>query len=445
MTDGPRAGGSPLEESAEMMRLILTGAADPDALSRQTVWDFDHHFTPGLVRYRKSVTEAGDFAALEWTGEGSIVRDLRGREWIDCLGGYGIYDLGIRHPEVIAAVRAQLDRNPMPTQELLDPLKGMLCRLLARIAPGDLPNAFICNSGTESIEGAMKIARVATGRPGFVCAEGAFHGKTLGALSLMGKPAFREAVEPLLGPVWRVPYGDADAAARVLAEHGDQIAAVVMEPVQGEAGAVVPPDGFWPGLREACDEAGALLVADEVQTGLGRTGRMWAVQHWDVEPDIVCVAKSLGGGVMPVGAIIGRERVWKALEANPFLHTSTFGGNPLACAAAITAIHVTLRDRLWELADRRGQRFRTGLEALAVRYPGTITEVRGLGLLLGVVFPSDEMGYQAAAGLFRRGVLVAGTQVSATTIRIEPALTISEHLIDEVLRRVDETLAELAV
>src|SRR6266511_1714140 len=153
-----------VESSAEMFRLV-TGAdePDPDLITKQTVWDFDHHFTPGLVRYRKSVTEAGDYAALEWTGEGSIVRDLLGREWIDCLGGFGIYNLGIRNREVIDAVRAQLDRNPMPTQELLDPFKGMACRLLAQIAPEGITNAFICNSGTESIEGAMKIARVATG------------------------------------------------------------------------------------------------------------------------------------------------------------------------------------------------------------------------------------------------------------------------------------------
>jgi len=426
-----------------MVRLIMTGTTDPDVLTKQTLNDFDDHFTPGLIRYRKSVTEAGDFAALEWAGEGSIVRDLRGREWIDCLGGYGIYNLGIRHPEVIAAVHAQLARNPMPTQELLDPLKAMLCRLLGDIAPGDLPYAFICNSGTESIEGAMKIARVASGKHGFICAEQAFHGKTLGSLSLMGKPAFREPVEPLLGPVWRAPFGDADAFEQLITDHADETAAVVLEAIQGEAGAVVPPDDFLPRVRRACDEHGVLLVVDEVQTGLGRTGAMWAVQHWDVEPDIVCVAKSLGGGVMPVAAIIGRAEVWKALEPNPFLHTSTFGGSPLACAAAITAIHVTLRDRLWETADRKGQRFRVGLEGLMSRHPGTIEQVRGKGLLLGLVFPDHDLGYAVAAGLFHRGVLVAGTQVSATTIRIEPALTIPDEMIDEVLRRLDDTLAGL--
>ena len=179
-----------------MLGLIMGPDPDEaarDIIAKRTVEDYDAHYTPGLVRYRKAVTEAGDFAAIEWTGEGTTVRDLHGREWIDCLGGYGIYNLGIRHPEVIAAVTAQLQRNPLPTQELLDPVRAMLCRLLADIAPGDISNAFVCNSGTEAMEGAMKVARVASGRKGFVCAEAAFHGKTLGALVADGQAAVPRA------------------------------------------------------------------------------------------------------------------------------------------------------------------------------------------------------------------------------------------------------------
>ncbi|GAC1418174.1 MAG: putrescine aminotransferase [Actinomycetota bacterium] len=436
-----------LAAASEMLDIVLRGVDTDEAkhrLAKQTVADLDDHFTPGLTRYRKSVTEAGDFAAVEWTGEGSLVHDLVGREWIDCLGGYGIYSLGIRNPEVVAAVRAQLERNPMPTQELLDPMKAMLCRLIATIAPGEISNAFICNSGTEAVEGAMKIARVKTGKPGFLVAEAAFHGKTLGALSLMGKPAFREPVEPLLGPVFRVPFGDSRAVERVLHEHSSQIAAVIMEPIQGEAGAVVPPDDYWPHLRELCDTHGVLLVADEVQTGLGRTGTLWGVDHWNVMPDILTVAKALGGGVMPVGAIAGTPEVWSALEETPFLHTSTFGGNPLACAAAIAAIQVTLRDRVWERAETGGRRFMTRLNALRERYPRVLSGVQGKGLLIGMMFPDHETGYRVSAGLFRRGVLVAGTQISATTLRIEPALDISDALIDEVLVRLDDTFAELS-
>ncbi len=437
-----------LAASEEMMAL-LTGRDDPEPhlLAKQAVADHVNHYTPGLVSYRKSVTEIDDYAAIEWTGEGSIVRDAGGREWIDCLGGYGIYSLGIRHPEVIAAVEAQLRRNPMPTQELIDPIRGMLVRLLATIAPGDISNAFVCNSGTESVEGAMKVARIYTRKHGFIAALHGFHGKTQGSLGLMGKASFREPFLPLLPGIRHVPFGDADAVDEELHRAsvvGDPIAAVVMEPIQGEAGAVVPPDDFWPSLREVCDRWGVLLIADEVQTGLGRTGALWGVDHWNVVPDIVCVAKALGGGVMPVGAFMGRPEIWRALEPNPFLHTSTFGGSPIASAAAIASIHVILRDRLWEKAAAAGARFMTGLNALRERYPHVLVDVRGSGLLLGMQFPDHDTGYRVAAGLFRAGVLVAGTQISATTIRIEPALTIPDELIDEVLSRLDTVLANVA-
>ncbi len=452
MTHNDEPSGRRFEEalaaSEEMLSLISgTSKPDPILLAKQAVADHVNHYTPGLVNYRKSVTETDDYAAIEWTGEGSIVRDAGGREWIDCLGGYGIYNLGIRHPEVVEAVAAQLRRNPLPTQELIDPIRGMLVRLLATIAPGDIANTFVCNSGTEAVEGAMKVARVFTGRNGFIAALGGFHGKTQGALSLMGKASFREPFLPLLDGVRHVPFGDAAAVEEELRRAsavGEGIAAVVMEPIQGEAGAIVPPDDFWPSLREVCDRWGVLLIADEVQTGLGRTGRLWGVDHWGVVPDIICVAKSLGGGVMPVGALMGRPHIWQALERNPFLHTSTFGGNPLACAAAIASIHVTLRERLWEQAETKGRRFLDGLAALRERHPGVITEVTGKGLLLGLWFPDHDTGYRVAAGLFRRGVLVAGTQISATTVRIEPALNIPDELIDEVLGRLGDTLADIA-
>ena len=224
----------------------------------------------------------------------------------------------------------------------------------------------------------------------------------------------------------------------------DEVAAIFMEPIQGEGGYYVTPPGCLPALRELCDRYSILLVADEVQSGMGRTGKLYAVEHWDVEPDIVCVAKSLGGGVMPVGAIIGRAHVWKALEPNPFLHTSTFGGNPLACAAAIASLHVILRDKLWEEAARKGARIMSGLEDLRARYPNVLARGQGKGLLIGMVFPNNETGYKVSSELFRRGVLVAGTQIAATTVRIEPALTIPDDLIEEVLTRLDQTLAAVA-
>jgi putrescine aminotransferase len=416
----------------------------------ESKYNFAEHFNKGWLEYRKSVTEAGDWAMTEWTGRGAEFEDVLGRKFIDFLGGYGMMDLGWSHPEVIEAVRAQLQRTPMPSQELIDPLRGVLARLIADIAPGDIKYSFFCASGTETIEGAIKLAKMHTQKPAFITAVKAFHGKTMGSLSMMGKADYRSPPGMLYGgPVYHVPFGDALAVERQLEicdQVGIGVAGVLFEPIQGEAGAIVPPDDFWPRVREATRRYKTLLIADEVQTGLGRTGRLWGVDHWNVEPDIIAVAKSLGGGVMPIGAFCSTEEIWECMMTpNPFIHTTTTGGGALACSAAIAAIHVTLRDRLWEAAAQKGEYIIANIRGLAEKYPQVYQDVTGRGLLIGQHFHTPEIGYQVAAGLFRRGVLVAGTLTSARTIRIEPPLVITQEQIDEGLGRLEETVAEVAV
>jgi len=413
---------------------------------KETVKSFASYFNSGFLEYRKSVAEAEQYAAIEWTGEGSYLEDIMGRRYIDCLGGFGIYSAGIRHPKIIEAVRRQLDRMPLSSQELLDPLRGALAEILGEIAPGNLQKCFFINNGTDAVEGAMKLARLYTEKSGFISTIRGFHGKSYGSLSLMGKADFRVAFEPLLQDVYFVEFGDADEVEWQLKKARDvglDIAAVVAEPVQGEAGAIVPPDDYWPRLREICDEYDVLLIADEVQTGLGRTGRMFGVDHWDVIPDIMCLGKALGGGVMPLSAFISTPEIWKVLEKNPFLHSSTFGGNPLACAAGIAAINVTLSEDLPGQAAEGGAYFLAGLRDVQSRFPEHMVDVRGKGLLIGVEFDTTEIGYAVASGLFRRGVLVAGTLLNAKTLRFEPALSIPKKLIDEVLGHLDETLRGL--
>ncbi len=429
--------------------------AEAKQIIEESKHNFAEHFNRGWLNYRKSVTEAGDWAATEWSGSGAVFRDVLGREFIDCLGGYGLLDLGWSHPEVVAAVRDQLTyRTPMPSQELIDPLRGVLARLMALITPGDIRYSFFAASGTEAVEGAIKLAKMYTRKPGFIAALRGFHGKTMGSLSMLGKADFREPVGVLYGgPVYHVPFGDADAVERQLEicrQVGTGIAAVLMEPIQGEAGAIVPPDDFWPRLREITRHYGVLLIADEVQTGMGRTGRLWGVDHWNVVPDIMAMAKSLGGGVMPVSAFCSTAEIWQVMmEPNPFIHTTTTGGGPLACSAAIAAIHVTLRDRLWEQAAAKGDYLIPKLRELAARYPQIFDPsfggdgITGKGLLIGMHFRRPEVGYRVAAGLFRRGVLVAGTLTSAHTIRIEPPLVITYEQIDTVLERLADTLAEV--
>jgi putrescine aminotransferase len=277
----------------------------------------------------------------------------------------------------------------------------------------------------------------------------AFHGKTMGSLSMMGKSDYRYPPGTLYGgPVYHVPFGDAEAVERQLEicqKVGIDLAAVLLEPIQGEAGAIVPPDDFWPRVRTATRQYGVLLIADEVQTGLGRTGKLWGLDHWEVVPDILAVAKSLGGGVMPVSAFCSTEEIWQCMMyPNPFIHTTTTGGGALACSAAIAAIHVILRERLWEQAAAKGEYLIPKLMALANQYPQIYDKITGKGLLIGMHFRDPEVGYKVAAGLFKRGVLVAGTLTSAQTIRIEPPLVITYDQIDEVLNRLSDTLAEVS-
>ncbi len=413
----------------------------------ETIDAYEKHVNRGFISYRKSVTEAGQFAALEWSGQGAMLQDLLGREYIDCLGGYGIFSAGINHPRIVKAVQDQMGRMALNSQELLEPWRAGLARLLAAITPGELGCCFFINNGTDAVEGAIKLARLYTKRNTFLSTLGGFHGKSLGALSLMGKASFREPFLGALQDVRFAPYGDARALEDEFAKAesvGAPIAAFVVEPVQGEAGAVVPPDDYLPRARELCTRYGALMIADEIQTGMGRTGKLWGVDHWNVVPDIMCLGKSIGGGVMPLSAFISTPAIWEVLIPNPILHSTTFGGNPIACAAGIAAIAVTLEEDLPGQAQMKGEFLLKELGALQTRYPQVLTGVRGKGLLIGLEFPTDAIGYRCAGALFRRGVLVAGTYSKARTIRIEPPLGISIELLGEVLNRLEDSLKEIA-
>jgi putrescine aminotransferase len=410
--------------------------------------NFAEYYNRNWLEYRKSVTESGDWAAVEWSGSGAVFKDVLGREYLDFLGGYGMMDLGWSHPDVVNTVKAQLDRSPMPSQELLDPLRGVLAKLMAEITPGDLKYSWFGASGTEANEAAMKIAKLFTGKTAFIVGVKAFHGKTMGSLSLMGKSDYRAPMGLMYGgQVYHVPFGDADAVEKQLEiceKVGIGVAAVVFEPIQGESGAIVPPDDFWPRIRAATKKHGVLLIADEVQTGLGRTGKLWGVDHWDVVPDILTVAKSLGGGVMPISAVTTTEEIFQPMMyPNPFMHTTTTGGGALACSAAIAAIQVTLRDRLWEQAAQKGDYIMPHLQKFVVQYPNIFDRVTGKGLLIGMHFKNPEIGYKVASGLFKRGVLVAGTLTSAQTVRIEPPLIVTHEQMDMLLDRLGDTLKEI--
>ena len=438
-----------IQESQRWLDIISAKELTPeqkDKISTDTVDNFHFYYNRGYLEYRKSVIEMRDNPALEWAGQGSTFEDLAGRTYIDCLGGYGIYSAGIRHPKVVKAVVDQLNRMPLSSQELLDPLRGALAELLGEITPGDLQYSFFINNGTDAVEGAIKLARIFTGKTNFISSLRGFHGKSCGSLSLLGRWEYREPFLPLLPGIHFVEFGDAEAVEDELYkadQTGKGIAAVIMEPIQGEAGAIVPPNDFWPRIRKACDEYGTLLIADEVQTGLGRTGKLFGVDHWGVVPDIMCLGKAIGGGVMPLSAFISTPKIWSVLETNPFIHSSTFGGNPLACAAGIAAINVTLEEDLPGQAAKKGKRLMGQLIRLKMRFDRIIHGVSGRGLLVGIEFANTELGYKVVAGLFRRGVLVAGTLTNSKVVRIEPALNIPDKLLDQVVDALEDTLKEV--
>lgn len=405
-----------------------------DTMTAQTLAKYEQYINPSMARLFRFM----GLSTIEWQAEGSVITDVDGKEYIDCLGGYGVFSLGHRHPEVVAAVKEQLDKMPLSSKILLDKPMADLAELLAQITPGDLQYSFFGNSGAEAVEGALKLARLHTGRRKIVATVNSFHGKTMGALSATGRDLFREPFLPLLEGFIHVPFGDAEALKAAV---DSETAAVIIEPIQGEGGIIVPAEDYLPAARAICDQYGALLICDEVQTGLGRTGKLFACEHYGVVPDILTTAKALGGGVMPIGAFTARPFVWDKLINSPFLHTSTFGGNPLACSAAITAITVLQRDNLVQHAAEKGEQLLAKLRSLAQEYPEVIKEVRGKGLMIGLELTKEGVGGMLMSELINGGVLVAYTLNNPKVIRMEPPLTIEDEQVGRVLAVLRQAVA----
>lgn len=434
-------------KSAEVLELISKrelSASERQRVIADSVRYWTDHVNEGFLQYRKSVST--DYTAVEWQDEGAVFRDIQGQEFIDILGGYGIYVVGHRHPKVLRAVRDQLDRQAIHSQELIDPLRTYLAHLVALITPGDLNFAFFTNSGTESIEGCLKMAMLTTGRHHLIGTVGAFHGKSLGSLGGTSKAVFREPFLPLLH--WtHLPWGDTELLAKMMRTFdftGDRVAAVVIEPIQGEGGINVAPPGYLQAARELCDRYGAMLVFDEIQSGMGRSGRMFACEHDDVAPDLMALGKGFGGGVMPIGAVVGTPQTWQRYIENPFLHTTTFGGNPVACAAAIATINVLLEEDLPRQAAEKGEFLLARFAELGAKFPRLLVEWRGRGLMLGLEFADNELGYEVAKELFARRILIGGTYINARTLRVEPPLTIQREQLDRFVDALEESLAAVA-
>ena len=363
-------------------------------------------------------------------GLGAHVWDINGKEYIDCMGGYGVALVGHRNPRVVNAIKSQLEKIITVHSSIYNKTREEFLENLIKIAPKKLNQVHLNNSGAEAVEAAIKFARKFTGKKGMVAMNGSYHGKSLGALSVTFNPKYRKSFEPLVESVSFSPYGDIDALRSTIT---DDTGFVILEPIQGESGIHVPPDGFLQDVRKLCDERHILLIFDEIQSGFGRTGKIWAGEHWNTAPDIMCLAKGIAGGV-PMGATLVRSDILACMQKGE--HSSTFGGNPLSCAAGIGAIQALTQDGLVDNAAKMGKIFTSELERLKEKHK-IIREVRGKGLMIGV-----ELKFEVKDILFegiQNGVLLLYS--GKNIIRLLPPLVITEKDITKVIEILDVLLS----
>ncbi|MDW7649779.1 MAG: aspartate aminotransferase family protein [Bacillota bacterium] len=432
----------------------LIKLTDLPELSRGQVREnFKTHMNPGLCTLMGLL----DFDKLYVKAEGVHVWDMDGNRYLDFLGGYGSLNLGHNHPRIIEALETY-STMPNLLQASMGVAASTLAHNLAQITPGKLNNTFFCNSGAEAVEGAIKLARIATGRPRILSCRSGFHGKTLGSLSVTGREKYQIGFEPLLPACSVVDFCGLQELEEQLSTR--DVAAFIVEPIQGEGGIIIPPEGYLKKAQDLCHKYGALFIADEIQTGLGRTGKMFASEIEGIEPDILCLAKSLGGGIMPIGAVITTQELWNKAYGGIekcLLHTSTFGGNTWAAVAGLATLEVIYEEDLCNRAAEMGEHLLSGLRTLQERFP-IIRDVRGRGLLVGIEFEQPAKGIMAkVAGAVNKlsneylGAMVAGvllnqykiitayTLNNPNVVRLEPPLMVTREQIDSVLNALEET------
>lgn len=397
----------------------------------------DQEFRTRIGEMYKSYVNPGRFRLaslmgldkIESEARGCIIRTSDGDEYLDCLGSFGVFNVGHNHPKVIEAVEKQLRRMPISTRFLLSQPLAELAERLEEITPEGISYVFPVHSGAAAVEGALKLARAATRREEIVATHGAFHGKTFGALSASGRDHFKDPFRPLVPEFNHVPYGDARAAADAVT---DRTAAFIVEPIQGEAGVIIPPKGYLTELRAICDRHGALLIMDEVQTGFGRTGSMFGCDDEGIAPDIMTLAKALGGGVMPLAAFVGNERAWQPLIEDPYLHSTTVESH-CAFAAATATIDVIQSEGLVERSREMGGYLLDEIRKLSGSYSDVVTDVRGRGLMIAMDFVEMGHGGVVLADMIDQKILVGFSFNNPQTIRFEPPLVISKREIDRAV------------
>ncbi|MFN4182378.1 MAG: aspartate aminotransferase family protein [bacterium] len=404
-------------------------------LREQVIFWYQEHVNPTLARVFQWV----GFDHLEVKAEGIKVWDEEGREYRDFLGGFGVFNFGHRNPRILRSVLEQLERLPMSSRVFFSETTGQLAEVLTGLLPGHLKYVFFANSGAEAVECALKLSRARKdGRKKILYFSGSFHGKTLGALSVTGREVYQKPFLPLLPDCVEIPFGSVEVLEKAM---GDDVSAVIIEPIQGEAGIRLPAEGFLKEVEQQCRKWGSWLIVDEIQTGFGRTGKNWGFEWEGVQPDIVVVAKALGGGILPIGACIGTEEVWKPLIENPFLHTSTFGGNPLACAAGIAVCRLLIEENFAERARILGEEFFPLLRHIQEKYSSEIRQVRGKGLMWGIEFFDPEFAQLVIILLRQKGFLTAYALNNPSVMRLEPPLIVEQKDLEDFACALDECIA----
>ena len=368
--------------------------------------------------------------------EGPFIFLKNGRRFIDFISGIAVSSLGHRHPSVLKAIHNQLDKHLhiMVYGEFIQASQVQFCKRLANALPASLNCVYLTMSGTEANEGALKLAKKYTGRSRMIAFEQSFHGDTHGSLSVTGRNIYRDPFQPLLPDVTFLPFGDFEALATI----DDRVACVIAEPIQGEGGMRLPPPGWFKALRSRCTSTGSLLILDEIQTGFGRTGHLFAFEHEEIIPDILTLAKAMGGG-MPLGAFVSSTKKMEVLRRNPPLsHVTTFGGHPVSCAAADAALEVILNENLATRAAWVGERIRSKLKHVQIRHL-----LRGRGAMLGLDMPSAPIAEQVVRTCLDHGVLLGWTLHSGTVIRLAPPLNIPEEVLDEATEVIGKALGQL--
>ena len=380
-----------------------------------------------------------DYAAVR--AEQATITDSSGREYIDCSGGYGICGIGHNHPELIAAMTGQLQGNHTTNRPFISEISVRLAESLAGMVPIDDAFTFFCNSGSEAVDSAIKLARLRRGKKKILSAQNSFHGYTLGALSVSGIPSFKRLFEPLLPEISHIPYNDIASLREAMTA---EVAALILEPMQHEAGVVVPDSAYFQEVRCICDEAGALLIMDEIKTGCGRTGRMFASEHYGISPDMILLGKSLGGGIMPIGALVARRSCFKKFSLSFSMSASSYAGNSMACQAAYTTLQILQRDGLIQDVARKGDMIIERMGALVNRFNNILQSVTGRGLLIGLETRDAKVAHQMVREMTREGVIVLPAFARPSVLMIEPPFVISDAQIVHLLKSIENVCSRVA-